>query len=232
MTETGNGWLVSPPDVSRRGASVHFGRSYTHPRNELRDAWPESGIGRGRRPLSHHGRATVRLLPRHTDSFQGNTVASRGVRLRVAPDAPPRGRCSSVAQFPVGRAVEPWGWPSAHTPTHWVIPVTIRIPTQCRGRRGLEEADRANLPVHLARSDSSAVATARGRAHMVARRWAPRERTASTSRASQNAAGPSGRSPTGFAGCSGRTPFPGRTLCERYHRTPRRLGRCGRCRSG
>lgn len=77
-------------------------------------------------------------------------MASRGVRLGAAPDAPLRGRCSSETHSPAGRAVEPWEWFSAHIAEHWAVPVTTRNPVQRSEQNRLEETDRANLPDHLA----------------------------------------------------------------------------------
>lgn len=40
VAETGTGWLVSPLDVDRHGASVQFGSPNTHSGNAPRKAWP------------------------------------------------------------------------------------------------------------------------------------------------------------------------------------------------
>lgn len=179
--------------------------------------------------LYRRSRPDVCLLPRHTDSFRGNTVASRGVRLGAAPDAPLRGRCSSETHFPAGRVVEPWGWFSAHIAEHRAVPVAIRDPVQRSEQSQPEEPDRANLLDHLAALGFPCRACDRSCTSGGGPGRAPYERTASTSRAPQHATGHFGPGSTASLGLPDAwatgARFPGRTLCERYHRTPRWPGR-------
>jgi len=182
-SETGNACLVGPLNVDRHGANVQPGNL------EAKSGTPGRGVAWMRPGTDTAGqrcepdRKIVRQLPRHTENFRGNTVASRGVRLGAAPDAPLRGRCSSATHCPVGRVVAPRGWPSVHKPEHWTVPATIRARTRRRGWSRPGGSDRANLPDHLAvpgffcGSCGWGARTCGGRSHSPSR-----ERGATTSR--------------------------------------------------
>ncbi len=179
-------------------------RSVRHPRRRIRH---RSARGAAPiRPLAARSgrrcepdRTIVLQLPRHTDNFRGNTVASRGVRLGAAPDAPLRGRCSSATHCPAGRVVAPRGRLSVRKPKHWTVPATIRARMRRSGWSRPGGSDRANLPVRLAVPGSFCgscewgARTCGGRSHSP-----PRTRVASTSRLPQNPAGHAGRTPPGL----------------------------------
>jgi hypothetical protein len=174
-------------------------RSVRHPRRRIRH---RSARGAARmRPLAARSgrrcepdRTIVLQLPRHTDNFRGNTVASRGVRLGAAPDAPLRGRCSSATHCPAGRVVAPRGWPSVRKPEHWTVPATIRARMRRRGWSKAGGSDRANLPDHLVVPGFFCGSRGWGARTCGGRSRSPsRERGAPTSRLPKNAAGPAGR---------------------------------------
>lgn len=218
------------PPERRQARRQRSARQY---RSQVRHC-PARGVARMRPGTDAAGqwcepdRKIVRQLARHTENFLGNTVASRGVRLGAAPDAPLRGRCSSATHCPAGRVVAPRGWPSVRIPEHWTVPATIRARMRRHGWSRPGGSDRANLPGHLfvpgffCGNCGWGARTCGGRSHLPSR-----ERGAWTSRLLRNAAGQAGRTaPPGLpvARVTGARSL-GRTLCARHHRTPHRPGR-------